>query len=146
MYISDSGDTENSSLTGCGSLPLGKWFSTFRSIVVSLSLSGFCIGCWTLGSLNTKRFFRKVWKHSPIKAVSHPRGHGTFYYLPYDPHVILIATLFLCSINRLICQFVFSLRYELGLCACVEEINFSLQSPQDSSAATHEFRFSLPKQ
>jgi hypothetical protein len=37
-------------------VPSGKWFSTFRSIVVSLFLSGRFIGCWTLENANTQGF------------------------------------------------------------------------------------------
>jgi hypothetical protein len=70
----------------------GEWLSTFRGIVVSLSLSGCCIGCWTLGNVNTERFSETSENTRPAKQCHIPedittlvssgyhRGHGTLYY------------------------------------------------------------------
>jgi hypothetical protein len=85
--MSDSGDVEKSSLMGCDHLPL----STFRGIVVSLIVSGCCIG-----NVNTKRFPETSENTRPAKQCHIPedmvpfvttlvptgyhRGHGTLYY------------------------------------------------------------------
>lgn len=78
MLISGSGDAENSSLMGCESLPLGKLLSTCRRIVVSLCLSGCCIGCWTLGNVNTKRFSETSGNTHPAKLCHIPEDMVPF--------------------------------------------------------------------
>jgi hypothetical protein len=78
MYNSDSGDAENSSLMGCDSPPLGKWIATFRSVVVSLCLSGCCIGCWTLGNVNTQGLSETSGNRHPAKQCHIPEDMVSF--------------------------------------------------------------------